>query len=63
MPHLFDPFARADKPQGRSEGPGLGLFIAERITRAHGGRIDVRSSEDAGTTFEVTVPSHVPGIP
>jgi signal transduction histidine kinase len=34
----------------------LGLYIAERIVAAHGGSIDVRSSEAAGTLFTVRLP-------
>ncbi len=35
---------------------GLGLYIAERIVHAHGGRIDVESTEMKGTTFVVHLP-------
>jgi len=35
---------------------GLGLYIVEKIVEAHGGRIDVRSSETEGTTFAVSLP-------
>lgn len=35
---------------------GLGLYIAERIVHAHGGRIDVESAEREGTTFTVHLP-------
>jgi signal transduction histidine kinase len=35
---------------------GLGLYIAERIVHAHGGRIDVESSAMEGTTFTVYLP-------
>jgi signal transduction histidine kinase len=34
----------------------LGLYIAERIVTAHGGTIDVASSDDAGTSFTVHLP-------
>ncbi len=55
LPLLFDPFKR-EKPQARSEGLGLGLFISDRIVAAHGGRISVESSAEAGTCFEVVLP-------
>jgi PAS domain S-box-containing protein len=38
------------------EGTGLGLFIANNIARAHGGKIDVESAVDEGTRFVVTIP-------
>jgi signal transduction histidine kinase len=56
MPLLFDPFRKTDRPRGRSNGLGLGLYISERIITGHGGRIDVQSSESEGTRFEVTIP-------
>ena len=59
LPGLFSPFKRfqSDGPAPRSSGNlGLGLYIAERIVSAHGGRIDVRSSPEAGTLFTVRLP-------
>jgi signal transduction histidine kinase len=35
---------------------GLGLYIVDKIVKAHGGSIDVRSSEEDGTTFTVHLP-------
>jgi signal transduction histidine kinase len=54
LPRIFEPFRRAS--QRDTHGLGLGLFIAERIVIAHGGRIDVRSTEGYGTTFIVALP-------
>jgi signal transduction histidine kinase len=56
MPLLFDPFRRGGSPQGRSDGLGLGLYISQCIVHAHGGQINVESTAEAGTTFEVIVP-------
>ena len=59
LPGLFSPFKRfqAKSSGSRSSGNlGLGLYIAERIVSAHGGRIDVRSSPEAGTLFTVRLP-------
>lgn len=35
---------------------GLGLYIVDKIATAHGGSVDVRSSDDAGTIFTVHLP-------
>ncbi|MGZ4643618.1 MAG: ATP-binding protein [Blastococcus sp.] len=37
-------------------GVGLGLTITKAITTAHGGTLDLRSAEGAGTTFTLTLP-------
>lgn len=49
---LFQPF-RSTKP----EGVGLGLYTARRILRAHGGKVTVASSPEAGTVVRVTLPA------
>jgi signal transduction histidine kinase len=41
----------------RKGGTGLGLAIVERIARAHGGRIAIRSSKGKGTTVSVELPA------
>ncbi len=56
---LFAPFRSIASAQlaGEEQGSmGLGLYIAEQITIAHGGRIDMQSSEETGTTFEIHLP-------
>jgi signal transduction histidine kinase len=35
---------------------GVGLFITRELVQAHGGAIEVRSSEGAGATFTVRLP-------
>lgn len=40
---------------GRSEGSGLGLSIAERIARSHGGRLDLADTA-TGARFDVWLP-------
>jgi PAS domain S-box-containing protein len=42
------------------EGTGLGLFIADRIARSHGGTIELESDSGAGTRFIVKLPRKRP---
>ena len=51
---LFHPFYRG-AAHGRSEGLGLGLYIASEIARAHGGTIEVDSWQ-AETRFTFRMP-------
>jgi signal transduction histidine kinase len=51
---LFDPYKRGTTTHG---GFGLGLYIVDQIARAHGGSVQVTSTADAGTTFEVRIPA------
>jgi PAS domain S-box-containing protein len=57
LPLVFSPFARGGETgQHSSAGLGLGLYICERIIYAHHGKLSVRSSQEAGTCFEVLLP-------
>lgn len=57
FPHLFDRFYRADNSRhSQIAGTGLGLAIVEQVIRLHGGKINVTSSLDNGTIFEVRLP-------
>jgi signal transduction histidine kinase len=53
---LFEPMTGGEGKREKSQGLGLGLFITKQIVRAHGGTIDVRSSESGGTAFRVVLP-------
>ncbi|WP_073559195.1 ATP-binding protein [Archangium sp. Cb G35] len=56
---IFEPFRRAVEGDAHpTSGLGLGLFIVREIARAHGGSVEVRSSEGEGTTFTVRLPRH-----
>lgn len=62
LPHIFDRMFRADRARSpETGGAGLGLSIAQRIVDLHGGRIDVESTPNQGSTFTIRLPqtSHV----
>ena len=58
LPHIFERFFRAEKSRTRSiaGGFGLGLSIASWIVNHHGGRIEVDSAENKGSTFCIYLP-------
>ncbi|HZI11580.1 MAG TPA: ATP-binding protein [Myxococcus sp.] len=49
---LFQPYRRIDSAQ---KGWGLGLTLVDGLARAHRGAVKVESTEEAGTTFTVTL--------
>ena len=43
-----------------SQGTGLGLFIAHRVIKYHGGTVDVESEQGKGSQFNIYLPSQKP---
>jgi len=63
LSNVFQPFSRGGNV-GAIGGVGLGLSVSRRIAEAHGGRITVRSTPGAGSTFTVALPlARQPGAP
>jgi len=56
---IFERFYRGLNHRHAAPGTGIGLSVARRVTEAHGGHIWVTSSEQAGTTFHLSLPTHV----
>lgn len=55
--YIFDEFRQVDgTPSKHFEGTGLGLSIAKENTELLGGEISVRSNENEGSVFSVTLP-------
>ncbi|MFL5993346.1 MAG: sensor histidine kinase [Streptomyces sp.] len=58
LPYVFDRFWRAEKSRNRSTGgSGLGLAIVLKLAEAHGGTVDVASTEGEGATFTLRLPT------
>jgi signal transduction histidine kinase len=55
LPHLFRPYSRPASGTPRT-GLGLGLYIASQIAQSHGGKLDVVSTGQQGTTFTFSLP-------
>lgn len=54
---LFEPFQRSKAiPTGGERSSGLGLTIADKVVRAHGGHIDIESRLGEGSTFTIYIP-------
>jgi PAS domain S-box-containing protein len=60
LPHIFDGLSQWPDEQSRQGGIGLGLFISREIVRAHGGVLEVASTEADGTTIRVHLPKQPP---
>jgi signal transduction histidine kinase len=52
LPSVCEPFFTT-----RQEGTGLGLAIAKRYVEQNGGRLEIASSPDAGTTVRIRLPA------
>lgn len=54
---IFEPFARVQGPDASTQmGWGLGLTLVRGCVEAHGGRVQVESTVEAGTTFSMHLP-------
>lgn len=55
--NIFTPYYRSKAAKGhKSKGWGLGLAVVQSVVYAHGGKVQVQSSEDEGTCFTLTLP-------
>jgi two-component system, OmpR family, osmolarity sensor histidine kinase EnvZ len=56
LQRVKEPFRRADDGRGGAAGAGLGLAIAERIARLHGGRLDLLGRDGGGLEARLALP-------
>ncbi|QQG50597.1 MAG: HAMP domain-containing histidine kinase [Candidatus Saccharibacteria bacterium] len=54
--NLFHKFYRSHRSRETVAGTGIGLYISKAIVESHGGKIEVRSAEGSGSTFEFSLP-------
>ncbi|SEM52074.1 GAF domain-containing protein [Stigmatella aurantiaca] len=60
--HLFQSFRRTRSAEASGKkGWGIGLTLVRGVAEAHGGSVSVESTEEAGTTFRLHLPTMPPG--
>jgi signal transduction histidine kinase len=60
LPRVFDRFFQADGSMTRAHGGlGIGLSLVRHFAEAHGGTVEVASTEGVGTTVMVTLPRNI----
>ena len=53
---LLKPFERVDEARGNKGGSGLGLTIADRIVKAHDGKLELINRSEGGLDAKITIP-------
>ena len=53
---LLKPFERVDEARGNIGGSGLGLSIADRIAKAHSGKLELINLKKGGLEAKITIP-------
>lgn len=57
LPYIFDRYYRSSAAKSfAGSSSGLGLYLSKAFTELHGGTLEVKSKEDQGTTFTLTLP-------
>ena len=64
LDRIFELFAQVDRKVDRAQGGlGIGLTLAQRLVRLHGGHVEAFSAgPDQGTEFVVRLPAMPPGV-
>jgi len=61
LPKIFEPFYRLDDARNRQTGgAGLGLSIADRAIRLHGGQLRASNRKEGGLQVEMRIPAGPP---
>ena len=54
---IFEPYETSCPNSGHRSGSGVGLYLCKRVVEVQGGRIEVSSVPDRGSTFTVVLPA------
>ena len=57
LSRIFEPFFTTKTGEGPKSGTGLGLSVIYAIIERHGGKIEVSSEVNKGTTFTILLPN------
>ena len=49
-------FGKFERGGTETTGTGLGLYVVDQVARAHGGRVDLVTNENRGSTFTLVLP-------
>lgn len=61
LPHVFDLFVQAERPEGATGGIGIGLTLVKRLVELHGGTVAASSDGPGrGSEFVVRLPALAP---
>lgn len=64
LPHIFDSFYHCTNTISRShEGAGMGLALVREMVRIHGGELQITSTPQIGSSFQISLPlgyKHLP---
>src|SRR5574344_108674 len=56
LPHLFEPFSQENRTETKTyNGTGLGLMISKSMLTLMGGKIEVSSEKNKGSTFTIEI--------
>lgn len=56
LPTLFEPFQQAGDKRKTGQGLGLGLYTVNMFVKAHGGTVELSSTQTQGTVATVRIP-------
>jgi nitrogen-specific signal transduction histidine kinase len=57
---IFEGLYKLTDDSDKNTGHGIGLYVVNEITKAHGGNIILVSNEKEGTTFTIELPKTIP---